>query len=79
MLCPFSLDFIGGHCTILPYRLQAQTTCSQRDKYIYFGLIERQKTVDKRSLSEYNASVQAEAARFSHAAGIYAGDVKASK
>ena len=63
----------------IPLSFASAATCVQKNKYIYRGLIVRQKTVDKRSLSEYNASVQAEAARFSHAAGIYAGDVKANK
>lgn len=34
--------------------------------------------VDKTICIPYNTYVQAEAARFSHAAGIYAGDVKAA-
>ncbi|MGN0786581.1 MAG: hypothetical protein ACI4OB_04180, partial [Christensenellales bacterium] len=40
--------------------------------------IKLQIIVDKTMIIPYNTHVQAEAARFSHAAGIYAGDVKAT-
>lgn len=37
-----------------------------------------EKTIDNWRADAYNIAVQAEAARFSHAAGIYAGAVKAT-